>query len=108
MSIEYYGHCAASADEANVILRRVEEQFSADTWLTLRLFPAKPLAGPFEREIARDFGIEASSRFMLQVIDKEEAYRHLPDTHAALYRAFGTGNLVLTWHLDHVVMPPVD
>ena len=58
----------------------------------------------FDAEIAREFGIEAQSRFTLFVQDKEKL-DGLEDALDYLYALFGPDNLVLTWGLD-TIRPP--
>ena len=123
MAIDFSGHCRFNIADAQ---RRIEylrglkpdwfvKPLSAaerarlagpPAWLegVLLLTDAAPL-GPFGLEIAMEFGIEANSRFLMSVIDKERL-DEVREAVEMVYETFGTADLVVTWGND-TIRPPL-
>ncbi|MBO6765414.1 hypothetical protein [Maricaulis sp.] len=103
MAIDYAGHCRLPVAEAR--MRIAEARQAHPDWFDFpfRLTDPRALQN-FDAEIAREFGIEAKSRFTLFVQDKEKL-DGLEDALDYLYALFGPDNLVLTWGLD-TIRPP--
>ncbi|UJW86788.1 hypothetical protein [Devosia sp. SL43] len=104
--INYIGHSGYDMAQTNGLLQKVRGELPADTWLALYLTAAIPLGEPFDRDISRDFGIEALCKFQLQLVDKESAHQYHPAAIAALYAHFAKGHLVITWELDSIIADP--
>lgn len=105
MAIDYFGHYAGTPKEAQ---RRLDHVRAArPDWFgaILILYDAQTPPEPFGRETSREFGIEAQSRFMLSVNDKERFTDVLSDALELLYETFGTDGFVLTWGLDFIHLP---
>ncbi|MED5549564.1 MAG: hypothetical protein VX529_09410 [Pseudomonadota bacterium] len=103
MAIDYAAHCRLTVAEAR--MRIAEARRAHPDWFDFpfRLTDPRGLQN-FDAEIAREFGIEAHSRFTLFVQDKEKL-GGLEDALDYLYALFGPDNLVLTWGLD-TIRPP--
>ena len=103
MAIDYAGHCALPVAQARQITNVARQEHPVWFVERFRLTDPRALSG-FDAEIAREFGIEARSRFTLFVQDSgmldglEEALDYL-------YDAFGADQLVLTWGLDSIRPP---
>lgn len=104
VALDFFGHCALPPAEAEAHLSRLRE--NRPDWFAglFQLHPARHLQF-FDAEIARDFGIEAQSKFMLSLADKVRI-GEVPAALATLYAAFGPGILVLTEGNDRPVAPP--
>ncbi|MCF4165070.1 hypothetical protein L2U69_05405 [Zavarzinia compransoris] len=103
MTISYFGHSALPRRQTQDLIDALRRR-NGDLFVTrFHLHDATPL-GPFGAEIARDFGIEARSRFMIAVTDKERL-DGLDDALDRIYRAFGAGRLIISWELDRVRPP---
>ena len=103
MAIDYAGHCGLPVPEAR---KRIGEARKArPEWFDFPFRLTEPRAlKDFDAEIAREFGIEAQSRFTLFVQDKAKM-DGLEDALDYLYDLFGPDNLVLTWGLDSIRPP---
>ncbi|MDD3445069.1 MAG: hypothetical protein PHS60_06640 [Zavarzinia sp.] len=100
MAIDYFGHCALPPDHARRLIDDLRRREPVLFRIVLHLYDARPL-GPFGAEIARDFGIEARSKFMASVFDKgrlAEAELGLD----LIYDTFPPGDLVITWGHDSI------
>lgn len=100
MAIDYAGHCALPVAQARRIADAARR--AHPVWFVERFRLTDPRAlARFDAEIAREFGIEAQSRFTLFVRDSgmldglEEALDYL-------YDVYGEDQLVLTWGLDSI------
>lgn len=103
MAIDYAGHCRLSVAEAR--MRIAEARQAHPDWFDFPFRLTEPRAlQNFDAGIAREFGIEAQSRFTLFVQDKEKL-EGLEDALDYLYALFGPDNLVLTWGLDSIRLP---
>ena len=103
MAIDYTAHCRLPEDQTE---RRIEYLRRArPNWFGTVLAITDSLdLRPFGVEIAREFGIEARSKFVLFVLDKErlDAVR---DAVEFVYQVFGTDYLVITWGNDSIRPP---
>jgi hypothetical protein len=123
LAIDFTGHCGlgiADAQRRIEHLRRLDRDWfvkpltdmeraqlsGPPAWLSgvLLLTDAGPL-GRFGLEIAREFGIEARSCFLMSVIDKERL-EEVRDAVEMVYETFGTAKLVVTWGND-TIRPPL-
>lgn len=105
MSIDYFGHSTRDVADAQRLIVRVRSEHPEWFDVVLLLYDARPM-DRFGLETARDFGIEAKSRFMLSVNDKERFSECLDDALDYLYRLFGADTLVITHGLDTIRPPP--
>jgi hypothetical protein len=102
MSLDYGCHCRLPIKEAQrriEFMRRVRPELFADVvHITDAGF------GRFDAEIAREFGIEAKSKFSIHLLNNE----WLDDCREALeytYQVFGTRDLVITYGNDSIRAP---
>jgi hypothetical protein len=114
LAIDFTGHCGldiAGAQRLIEHLRSLKPDWfvkplseaerarltGPPSWLegVLLLTDAGPL-GRFGLEIAREFWMEARSRFLMSVIDKERL-DEVRDAVEMVYKTFGTRRLVVTW-----------
>jgi hypothetical protein len=84
LAIDFTGHCGLDIAGAQRLIEHLRS-----------LKPAGPL-GRFGLEIAREFWMEARSRFLMSVIDKERL-DEVRDAVEMVYKTFGTRRLVVTW-----------
>lgn len=103
MAIDYAGHCRLPVTEAREYIAEARRVHPDWFDFPFRLTDPRALRD-FDAEISREFGIEARSRFMLFVQDKERL-DGLEDALDYLYALFGPDNLVLTWGLDSIRPP---
>lgn len=105
MAIDYAGHCGLPVRQASALVAQARRE--RPHWFDhpFRLTDPRPLKN-FDAEIAREFGIEAQSKFILFVQDNERL-EGIEDALDYLYALFGPDNLVLTWGQDSV-RPPRD
>jgi hypothetical protein len=108
MAIDYFGHSTRETGDAQRLILRARTEHPEWFDQILLLYDAKPMKGPFDREIAREFGIEGKSHFMLSVNDKDRFWDCLDDALDYLYRLFGADTLVITHGLDTIRPPPAD
>jgi hypothetical protein len=104
VAIDFTGHCRLPVAEAQ---RRIDYlRRTRPDWFggVLHLTDAHDL-GPFGAEIAREFGMEARSKFSLHLLNKDwlDAMR---DAVEYVYQVFGTADLVITWGND-TIRPPL-
>jgi hypothetical protein len=102
MSLDYGCHCRLPIKEAQrriEFMRRVRPELFGDVvHITDAGF------GRFDAEIAREFGIEAKSKFSIHLLNNE----WLDDCREALeytYQVFGTRDLVITYGNDSIRAP---
>ncbi len=103
MAIDFTGHCRLSIAEAQ---RRIDYlKRTRPDWFggVLHLTDAEDL-GPFGAEIAREFGIEAQSKFSLHLLNKDWL-AEMRDAVECVYQVFGTRDLVITWGTDSIRPP---
>jgi hypothetical protein len=125
MAIDFTGHCRLGIVDAQ---RRIDHlrQVRPDwyrrpptaagraalprppAWLdgVLLLSDARAL-GPFGREIALEFGIDAKCNFLMSVLDKERL-DEVRDAVERVYETFGTADLRVTWGNDTPRPPLLD
>ena len=105
MSISYFGHCACEVAEAQ--RRTAFIRAARPEWFgpILHLSEATAVETAFERELSRDFGVEARCRFLLSVLDKDRR-DCLPEAIDFIYRVFGSEDLVISRELD-LIHPPL-
>lgn len=107
MSIDYFGHSTRDPADAQRLILRARTEHAEWFDVILLLYDAKPMTGPFDREIAADFGVVgAKSRFMLSVNDKEQYFEYLDAALDYLYGLFGADTLVITNGLDKIRPAP--
>jgi hypothetical protein len=104
MAIDFTGHCRLPRAEAQ---RRIEfaRRARPEWYATVVTLTDALDLGPFGREIAAEFGIEAECKFCLFVLDKERL-DEVRDAVEFLYQVFGTDDLVITWGND-TIRPPL-
>jgi hypothetical protein len=122
VAIDFTGHCRLPRPEAQ---RRIDHLRQAKpawfqaplteeerrpagppAWLdgVLLLTDAHPL-GPFDHEIAMEFGMDAQCSFLMSVLDKERL-DEVREAVELVYETFGTAALVVTWGND-TLRPPL-
>jgi hypothetical protein len=123
LAIDFTGHCRhdiAGAQQRIEHLRSVKPDWfvrplteaerarltGPPAWLegVLLLTDAHPL-GPFDHEIAMEFGIDARCSFLMSVLDKERL-DEVREAVELVYETFGTAALVVTWGND-TLRPPL-
>ena len=105
MSIDYFGHSSRALADAQKRVAHIRAAHPEWFDHILLLYDPRPTDGPFAREIAREFGIDAKTRFMLSVNDKERFSDCLREALEYVYEVFGTDSLVITWALDKIHPP---
>jgi len=105
MSISYVGLCKLPVAEAQRRIVWIRTAHPGWYDLILLLYDARAPNGPFDREIALEFGVDVQSTFMLAINDKERFSDILRDALEYIYEVFGTDDLVMTWELEHVHPP---
>lgn len=105
MSIDYFGHTTRDAKDATALIAQARAAHPEWFDAVLLLYDAKPFKYPFEAETSREFGVDAKSRFMLSVNDKERFSDVIEEALDFLYVLFGPDTLVITHGLDSVRPP---
>jgi len=105
MSITYFGLCKLPVSEAQRRIAHIRRANPEWFDVILLLYDARPATGPFDRELALEFGVEPQSIFTLAVNDKERFSAILRDALEFVYEVFGTDDLVITHELE-LVHPP--
>jgi len=103
MSIDFTGHCALPRPEAQDRIDFLRQK--RPDWFggVLHLTDADGL-GPFGREIALEFGVEAKCKFSLFLLNKAWLDQ-CRDAVEYVYRVFGTDDLVITYGMDSIRPP---
>ncbi len=106
MSINYTGYSSYPVLPTRLLQAHVRAMLDVETLHCIDIVEARPL-NRFDADIAREFGIEAGSRFHIGIRDKSGLHLVHPVLDL-LYQTFGTAHLRLLWGTDTVVEPKRD
>jgi hypothetical protein len=105
VSISYFGLCKLPVPETQRRIAFIRAAYPEWFDVILLLYDARAADGPFDRELAREFGIDPRSMFLLAINDKERFSEILRDALEFIYKVFGTEDLVITHELE-LLHPP--